>query len=91
VVITGRFLDIATFLSLVLIAFQYSWNNFLKGYYYNRVKQRIEDEAKARTKVEHATKKLQKGVLVFLILAITLAVIDILGGDPGRWLNLARN
>lgn len=87
---TGRFLDFATFLSLFIIAFQYFWNHFFKDYYKNRVRRKIKDEAKTRTVVERATRRVQWVVMVFLIAAAILAVIDIVGGEQ-LWSNPAGN
>jgi len=71
------FLDCATFLALLVLAMQYSWNHFVRSLYKGRLKKKNLPEDIAETKANKMTRIVQVAVMLLLGLAVILALVDL--------------
>jgi hypothetical protein len=74
----GILLDWATFVTLFILVIQYAWEKFISVWYEDRLEKKGLRKDEAANEVAKKTRKLARIVMFLLILAVILALVDLI-------------
>lgn len=73
----GFLFELATFLTLFILAFQYSWNHFIMVWYEGRLRKKNLREDEIANKIRKVTRMLAIPIMFLLVLTVILALVDL--------------